>query len=256
MENIFDSHAHYNDERFDDDRDVLLPYLLSNGICGIINCGDDIESSKKSIELSKKYKNIFASVGVHPHSAKDDFDKLPLLYELAKYKKTVAIGEIGLDYHYDFSPRDIQKEVFEKQLFIAKELDLPVIIHSREATEDTLNILKKHNPKGVVHCFSGSVETAKEILKLGMFIGIGGSLTFKNAVKPVEACKYIPLNKILLETDCPYMTPVPFRGKRNDSSYIQYVVKKISEIKNISEEEICNTAKQNTLNLFSKISEV
>ena len=256
MENIFDSHAHYNDERFDDDRDELLSSLLSNGICGIINCGDDIESSKKSIELSKKYKNIFASVGVHPHSAKDDFDKLPLLYEIAKYEKTVAIGEIGLDYHYDFSPRDIQKEVFEKQLIIAKELDLPVIIHSREATEDTLNILKKHKVKGVVHCFSGSVETAKEILKLGMFIGIGGSLTFKNAVKPVEACKFIPLDKILLETDCPYMTPVPFRGKRNDSSFIEYVVKKISEIKNISEDEICNVTKQNTLNLFSKISEV
>lgn len=256
MENIFDSHAHYNDERFDDDREELLSSLLSNGICGIINCGDDIESSKKSIELSKKYKNIFASVGVHPHSAKDDFDKLPLLYELAKYEKTVAIGEIGLDYHYDFSPRDIQKEVFEKQLIIAKELDLPVIIHSREATEDTINILKKHKVKGVVHCFSGSVETAKEILKLGMFIGIGGSLTFKNAVKPVEACKFIPLDKILLETDCPYMTPVPFRGKRNDSSFIEYVVKKISEIKNISEDEICNVTKQNTLNLFSKISEV
>lgn len=256
MNNIFDSHAHYDDEKFCQDRDETLEKVFSSGVCGIINCGSDIDSSIQSINLSKKYDKIYSAVGVHPHSAEDDSDKLNCLEDLIKEKKVVAIGEIGLDYHYDFSDREIQKSVFEKQLIFANEHNFPVIIHSREATEDTLCLLKKHKPKGVVHCFTGSVETAKELVSLGLYIGFGGAVTFKNALKPVQSCEYVPLDRILLETDCPYMTPVPFRGKRNDSSFIEYTAKKISEIKNIDVQELINTATNNTLKLFSIITEV
>lgn len=256
MNNIFDSHAHYDDEKFDLDRDETLKRVFSSGVCGVINCGSDIDSSKKSIELSKKYDKIYSAVGVHPHCAEDDSDKLDCLKDMIKEDKVVAVGEIGLDYHYDFSDREIQKIVFEKQLIFANEHNLPVIIHSREATQDTLDLLKKHKPKGVVHCFTGSVETAKEILSLGLYIGFGGAVTFKNAVKPLQSCEFVPLEKILLETDCPYMSPVPFRGKRNDSSLIEHTAKKISEIKNVDVQKVIDTATNNTLKLFSIITEV
>ncbi|HOL78481.1 MAG TPA: TatD family hydrolase, partial [Clostridiales bacterium] len=176
---IFDSHAHYDDAKFDEDRDELISSLPSKGIIGVINCGADLKSSAQSVKLSEKYDYIYAAVGVHPHEAKDfGDDTLNELRRLAANKKVVAIGEIGLDYYYDFSPREKQIEVFEKQLILAAELNLPVIIHNRDAHEDTLNILKKHRPKGVLHCFSGSAETAREIVKLGMFIGLGGAVTF------------------------------------------------------------------------------
>lgn len=251
MNNIFDSHAHYDDEKFDDDRYETLERVFLSGVCSIVNCGCDIESSEKSIFLSERYDNVYAAVGIHPHSAHDEQNKIGEIKAMLSRRKVVAVGEIGLDYHYDLSDRNIQKDVFEKQIIVAKEYNLPVIVHSRESTQDVMTILKKHRPKGVVHCFTGSVETAKEILSLGMYIGIGGAITFKNAVKAIEAAKVIPLEKILLETDCPYMTPVPHRGKRNDSSYIEYTAKKIAEIKNINAQEVADITKQNALNLFS-----
>lgn len=249
-DNIFDTHAHYDDEKFDVDRDETIKKVFSSGVRGIINCGCDVDSSKKSLELCDKYEKFFCAIGIHPHSAQDESDRLDEIFSMTKCSKVVAVGEIGLDYHYDFSDRNIQKEIFERELVFAGKNSLPVIVHSREATQDTLELLKKHKPTGVVHCFTGSVETAKEILSLGMYLGIGGAITFKNAVKPVEAVKHIPLERILLETDCPYMTPVPFRGKRNDSSLIEYTAQKIAEIKNTDVETIANVTYKNAKILF------
>ena len=249
--NIFDSHAHYTDKAFNDDRENMLGSLKESGICGVINCGADLESSKESQTLSREYDYMFFACGVHP----EEVDGLPenyieFLRKMAQDKKCVAIGEIGLDYYWRQDNKGLQKKVFEEQLLLAKELDLPVIIHDREAHEDTLNILKKHKPKGVLHCFSGSVEIAKEVLKLGMYIGLGGAVTFKNAKKPVEVAEMLPLDRLLLETDCPYMAPVPMRGKRNNSAYIQYVAEKIGEIKGLDPQEITDKATENTKKLF------
>ena len=253
--NIFDSHAHYDDDRFSEDLTELLEGLPSKGISFVVNCGTDINSCRKLAEISEKYDYIYFAAGIHPHEAEDAKEGfIEELRAFAKNPKCVAIGEIGLDYHYDLSPRDIQKDVFEKQLILAKELDLPVIIHDREAHEDTLNLLKKHTPKGIVHCFSGSAEMAKEIVKLGMNIGLGGAVTFKNAKKPVEVAKYVPLESLVLETDCPYMTPVPFRGKRNDSSLIAVTADFIAELKGISTQELLDKTHNNAKNIF-KIKE-
>ncbi len=251
MINIFDSHAHYTDKAFNDDRNDMLGSLKESGICGVINCGADLESSRESLALSEKYDYIYFACGVHP----EEVDNLPdnyidILRQMAQDKKCVAIGEIGLDYYWRQDNKELQKKVFEEQLLLAKELQLPVIIHDREAHEDTLNILKKHKPKGVLHCFSGSVEIAKEVLKLGMYIGLGGAVTFKNAKKPVEVAEMLPLDRLLLETDCPYMAPVPMRGKRNNSAYIQYVAEKIGEIKGIDPQIITNNATENVKKLF------
>lgn len=251
MKNIFDSHAHYTDKAFNDDRKILLDSLKESGICGVINCGADLESSQKSLELSEKYEYMYFSCGIHP----EEVNNLPnnyieLIKNMTKHKKCVAIGEIGLDYYWRQDNKEKQKEVFKEQILLAKELNLPVIIHSRDAHNDTLEILKETNPKGVLHCFSGSVETAKEVLKLGLYIGFGGALTFKNARKAVEVMEMLPLERLLLETDCPYMAPVPMRGKRNDSTLIPYVAEKISEIKNIPAQEIIDIATENTKSLF------
>ena len=256
IDNIFDSHAHYDDEKFDGDRNEIIEKVFSSGVCGVINCGCDVESSRKSLELCKSFEKFFCAVGIHPHSAEDEQDMLGEVFSMVNNEKVVAVGEIGLDYHYDFSDRKTQKEVFEKQLVFANENDFPVIVHSREATQDTMELLKKHKPKGVVHCFTGSVETAKEILSLGMYLGIGGAITFKNAVRPVESVGFIPLDRILLETDCPYMTPVPFRGKRNDSSLIEYTARKIAEIKNVDVKTVADVTKQNVIDLFKITDEV
>ena len=251
--NIFDTHAHYDDSRFDEDRDELISSLPEKGVSQIINCACDYKSCLTTLELSEKYDFVYSALGVHAHEAEEltdeDWEKI---LQLFKNKKAVAAGEIGLDYHYDFSPRDIQKEVFEKQLKLAQELDLPVIIHDREAHEDTMTLLKKYRPKGVVHCFSGSAEMAKEIIKLGMFIGIGGAVTFKNAKKPVEVVSEIPLDRLLLETDAPYMTPVPFRGQRCDSSHIAYTAEKIAEIKGMDAQQIIDICNENAQELFIK----
>ena len=251
MNNIFDSHAHYTDKAFNDDRENMLGSLKESGICGVINCGADLLSSEKSVALSEKYDYIYCACGVHP----EEVDGLPenyidILRNMAQNEKCVAIGEIGLDYYWRQDNKELQKKVFEEQILLAKELGLPIIVHDREAHEDTLAILKKHKPKGVLHCFSGSVETAKEILKLGMYIGLGGAVTFKNAKKPVEVAEMLPLDRLLLETDCPYMAPVPMRGKRNYSAYIEYVAEKIGEIKNLDPQTVTDQATENTKVLF------
>ena len=249
--NIFDSHAHYTDKAFNDDRENMLGSLRESGICGVINCGADIESSVFSVELANKYDYIYAACGIHPEEA----DKIPenyieILKNLAKNEKCVAIGEIGLDYYWRQDNKEKQKELFEKQILLSKELDLPIIVHDREAHGDTLEILKKHKPKGVLHCFSGSPETAEEILKLGMYVGLGGALTFKNARKAVEVAQMLPLDRLLLETDCPYMAPVPFRGKRNYSGYIPYIAEKIAEIKGIDPQTVLDITSENAKKLF------
>ncbi len=250
--NIFDSHAHYDDERFNSDRNELLEKLFENGVTGIVNCGSDLKSSITSLNLATKFPNIYAAVGVHPHEAESvGKNDLLLIADMLNDKKSVAVGEIGLDYHYDFSPRDIQKEVFEKQLQLAKETDMPVIIHDREAHEDTMELLKKYRPKGVVHCFSGSAEMAKEVVKLGMYIGLGGAVTFKNAKKPVSVAAVVPEDKLLIETDCPYMAPVPHRGERNDSSLIPYVAEVIASIRGITAQQVLDITSKNAKELFN-----
>lgn len=251
--NIFDSHAHYDDEKFDGDRDALLASLFENGIAAIVNCGSDLASSRRSQSLSQKYPSIYFAAGVHPHEAdatgENDFDEIK---KLLNDKKCVAIGEIGLDYHYDFSPRDVQKKVFEYQLKLAKEYDMPVIIHDREAHEDTWELLKKYQPKGVVHCFSGSAEMAKDILSIGMYIGLGGAVTFKNAKKPVSVAAMVPENRLLIETDCPYMAPVPHRGERNDSSLIPCTAEVLAGIRGVSAQKILDMTAENAERLFLK----
>lgn len=249
--NIFDTHAHYDDEQFDSDRSELLASLESKGISGVISCGVNAESSKANLRLAEKYPFIYAAVGYHGLNTEDlTDDYLLILKDLIKNEKVVAIGEIGLDYHYEKETRDIQLKIFREQIELANEYDLPVIVHDREAHEDTLNILKELKPKGVVHCFSGSTEMAKEIVKIGMYIGLGGAVTFKNAVKPVEVAKYVPADRLLVETDCPYMTPVPFRGKRNDSSLIPYTAEKIAEVRGVTAQEILDLTAENARELF------
>lgn len=252
MNNIFDSHAHYNDPAFDADRDEVLNSLGENGVSNVINCATDYNSSLISLSYAEKYPFIYASCGLHPEDIKDDYeDELEKIYPLLIQKKCVAVGEIGLDYHYDEIPRKVQIDVFTRQLIKANEMNLPVIVHDREAHADTLELLKKYKPKGVLHCFSGSVETAREVLNLGMYLGFGGVVTFKNAVKSVETAKYVPLDRILLETDCPYMAPVPYRGKRNDSSLIKFAAEKIGEIRGIDAQTVIDEANKNTKRLFN-----
>jgi len=252
MTGIFDSHAHYNDSQFDPDRDSLISSLESNGVCGVINCATDYNSSVISVEYAHKYPNFYAACGIHPEDIRSDWaDQLERIVPLLSDSKCTAVGEIGLDYHYDSVPKDIQHEVFCAQLKIAQEHSLPVIIHDREAHADTLDIIKKYKPRGVLHCFSGSPETAREVLKLGMYLGFGGVVTFKNAVKCVETVRMMPLDRLLLETDCPYMAPVPFRGKRNDSSLISHTAQKIAEIRGMDAQDIINIATANTKKLFN-----
>ena len=248
---IYDSHAHYDSEAFDEDRDELLPCINEKGVTGIVNCGSDIESSRSSLALAEKYLFIRAACGVHPHEAeKAGSGYLEEVYALCSEEKCVAVGEIGLDYHYDFSPRETQIKVFEEQVILANELSLPVIVHDREAHEDTFRILAKYRPQGVVHCFSGSAELAKETLKLGMYIGLGGAATFKNARKPLEVAAIVPDDRLLIETDCPYMTPVPFRGRRNDSSYIPYIAEILAQARGTTAEKILEITRANANALF------
>ena len=231
--NIFDTHAHYEDEQFDCDRDELLSSFPENGISGVVTCGTDIITSEKSIALAEKYPFIYAAVGFHAlNLASLTADWCGDIKKLAAPKKVVAI------------------EVFEKQLVLANELSLPVIVHDREAHEDTLNLLKKHRPRGVMHCFSGSVETAKEIIKLGMYIGLGGAVTFKNAVKPAEVASFVPKDRLLLETDAPYMSPVPYRGKRCTSLLIPYTAEKIAAVRGEAVEELLFETDKNARTLF------
>lgn len=251
LTHIFDSHAHYDDERFSEDVYELLDSLPEKGVSGVISCGVNAESTRFAQALAQKYDYIYAAAGFHPLNLEDVPENAEsVLRELLKDPKTVAVGEIGLDYHYEKESRKEQLALFEMQLRLAKELDLPVIVHDREAHEDTLRLLKEIQPTGVVHCFSGSVEMAKEILKLGMYIGLGGAVTFKNAVKPVEVAAMVPTERLLLETDAPYMTPVPFRGKRCDSSLIAYTAARIAEIRGVDTQALCVQTEVNTRRLF------
>ncbi len=254
---IFDSHAHYDDDAFAQDRHTLLPALHRNGVCTIINVGADLESSKASIALAKQYSFVYAAVGIHPCEVKNaPTDYIEQLLQLVKQPKVVAIGEIGLDYHYqDNAPKQVQVECLKAQLQLANEQNLPVIVHDREAHGDTMDLLRTYQPKGVVHCFSGSVEMANELIKLGMHIGLGGAVTFKNAKTPVAVATQLPLSAMLLETDAPYMAPVPFRGNRCDSSMILYTAKKIAAARNeqghaITAAQLLEITRTNAANLF------
>lgn len=250
---IFDSHAHYDDDSFDEDREQVINEIKENGVIGVLNCGASLEGARKSFELAHEYDFFYAAVGIHPEYADKVDDKvINELKEMASDDKVRAIGEIGLDYYYDENPeREIQKSAFRSQMQLAQELNLPVVIHDRDAHEDTLNIMKEFpEVTGVVHCFSGSVEFARECLKQGYYLGFTGVLTFKNAKKIIEVAKEVPMNKFLLETDCPYMAPTPFRGKRNKSDYIKYIIEQMAKVKSVSEDEIANQNIENIKDLL------
>ncbi|HBU13139.1 MAG TPA: hydrolase TatD [Clostridiales bacterium] len=248
----FDTHAHLLDEKFDGDRDELILSLPGKGVGFFTECASDMETAAHAVTLAQKYPMAYAAVGVHPHSAAEweerDYQKLA---ELARQEKVVAIGEIGLDYHYDFSPRDVQKAVFARQMELAGEAGLPVVVHSREATQDVLAILRAYPAvTGVLHSFSGSVETMREVLEMGYYISLSGVVTFKNAKKAAEAAAAVPPDKLLIETDSPYMTPAPHRGKRNDPSYVQYTAQKIAEIRGMELEELRKVTTENAKAFF------
>ena len=249
---IFDSHSHYDNPQFDEDRDEILSSLRSKGVGLILLAGCTLERSYAISELTKKYDFAFGSAGVHPIDCIDEeipyLDKLEALFK--ENKKLVAVGEIGLDYHYDNSPPELQKRFLIEQLELAKSLNKPVILHFREATADMLDILKEYKPKGVVHCFSGSVETAKQVLDLGLYIGFTGVVTFKNAAKAKKSAQYVPLDRLLIETDCPYMAPVPFRGQRCDSSMLTSVAEVLAEIKGVSKDDILTHTYNNAVKVY------
>lgn len=253
---IFDAHAHYNDDRFTaEERDEIIEYVFKNGVKYILNAGTNIQTSKESIELAEKYNGIYAGVGFYPHDCiniTDEKQALLTIDKLLEHPKVVSVAEIGLDYHYDDTPRDIQKKWFELQLDLAEGKNLPVCIHDREAHGDIVEILKRHpNVRGMLHSFSGSRETAEELLKLGWYISISGVVTFKNAAKIIEVVEELPLERMLIETDTPYLSPVPHRGKPNNSSYLAYTSAKIAEIKRMTPEQICRISCDNACNLFN-----
>ena len=250
---IFDTHAHYDDDAFDEDRDTLLGEIFSSGICCITDVGASVKSSKSAVALSKKWPQIYAAVGVHPDSTADMTEEdIETLRSLAQEKKVVAIGEIGLDYYWDKEGHDLQKHWFIRQLDLAREMNKPVMIHSREAAADTMEIMKEHGKgiKGVIHCYSYSLEMAREYVKMGYYIGVGGVVTFKNSKRLKEIVEEIPLESIVLETDCPYLAPTPFRGKRNSSLYLPYVVEAIAELKGISTEQVIEQTEKNARDLY------
>ncbi|MCL2578506.1 MAG: TatD family hydrolase [Oscillospiraceae bacterium] len=250
-QNIFDTHAHYDHPRFDKDRQDLLTTLPSRGIKHILNAAADIPSAKAGIKMAETYEYIYASAGIHPHEAKDAYENyIEELAKLLTHPKVKAVGEIGLDYHYDFSPRETQLSVFEAQLKLAKEQNKPVIIHDREAHQDTMNLLKKYKPSGVVHCYSGSAEMAGEIIKLGMYIGFTGVVTFSGARKALEAIRAIPADRLVIETDCPYMAPEPKRGRRCDSSLLPYTAAAIAKEKGMDIQALINQTTENAHRLF------
>lgn len=244
----FDTHTHLDDERFQEDRDAVIENLQKEGLSFVVNIGADIASSKASIELAEKYDFIYAAVGVHPSDVGGLKDSdIDIIRDLSMHEKVVAIGEIGLDYYYDDGPpRDVQKIWFEKQLRLAQERNIPYIVHDRDAHQDTLDIIRKVGYfNGVMHCFSGSVEMAKIVLDLGLYISIAGQVTFKNAPKVKEVAKMVPLSRLLIETDSPYLTPEPFRGQRNSSAYVRYTCEKIAELKEMPAEELARITLEN-----------
>ena len=252
---IFDTHAHYDDDAFDEDRDTLLSGMKEAGVEYIVNVGASMASSERSVALAKKYPFVYAAVGVHPDEVGElDEEKFSQLREWSKLEKVKAIGEIGLDYYWDKEKHDLQKHWFMRQMELANEVKLPMIVHSREAAKDTLDMVIAAKPlelSGIIHCYSYSVEQAREYLNMGYYLGIGGVLTFKNAKKLKEVAEYAPLSQIVLETDCPYLAPTPYRGKRNDSSMIAYVAEELAAIKQVPVEEVLRITNENGRKLYN-----
>ena len=250
MENIFDAHAHYDDDWFDEDRQELLESLPQKGVSGVVNASVDLKTAEIARGFAQKYEYMYFTVGFHPENLEDmPKNYLDKIAKMLDHEKAVALGEIGLDYHWEIE-KELQHRVFEEQLKLAKDLDVPVVIHDREAHGDVMEYLRKYKPRGLMHCFSGSVEMLKEVLKLGMSISLGGTVTFKNARVPLEVADAVPLDRLLLETDAPYLSPVPFRGKRNDSSNIIYTAQKIAEIKGIGVQELLDITAENARKLY------
>ena len=251
---IFETHAHYDDEKFDEDRDALLSSMKENGIGRIINVSANLESLENTRKLMEQYPFIYGAFGLHPDEVGDlNEDVMERMRGLCRLEKAVAVGEIGLDYYWDKENHEKQQYWFRRQIALAREEKLPMIIHSREAAADTLRVMKEETSEeigGVIHCFSYSAEMAEEYLKMGFYLGIGGVVTFKNAKKIKEVVQMAPMERILLETDSPYLAPVPYRGKRNSSLYLPYVVREIAEIKGISEEEVIEMTEKNAVRLF------
>lgn len=249
---IFDSHAHYNDEKFKDKQDEIIRYVHDNGVQYICNIGASLKESVDSIEIAKKYKFIFSSVGIHPFYAEEIEEEWEEKFkELLKNEKVVAIGEAGLDYSQKDFSKEKQFEIFEKQLDIAEKLDMPFIVHSRDAEQDTLDIIKNFSKvKGVIHCFSGDEKLAEKYIEMGWYIGFTGVVTFKNAKKTTRVAQFVPIDRIVVETDCPYMAPEPLRGQVCDSSMLPHIIKKIADIREASYSEILENTTQNALNLY------
>ena len=251
---LLDSHAHYNDEKFDDDRDTIIKEAYNSGITTIINAGYSLESSKKAIEIANQYEFMYATVGVSPNDIEDlKGNYIEDIEELAKSHKVVAIGEIGLDYYWNKENKEKQKEIFMKQIKLANKLDLPIVIHTREAVMDTIDILKKIECKkrGVFHCCPLNRELVKEALKLGFYISFAGPVTFKNSKNAEEIVNLVPIEKILIETDSPYLSPEPVRGRRNDSRNVKYIAQKIADIKGLTIEEVAKQMHKNIEKIFN-----
>lgn len=251
---IIDTHAHYDDEQFNEDREALLKQLQENGIEKVVNIGASIETSKNTIDLMDQYSFIYGAVGVHPNEVMElNEDTFEQLKEMAKHPKVVAIGEIGLDYYYDEPEKKIQKLWFDRQMQFAKQIKLPIVVHSRDAAKDTLDLMVSASEKdigGVIHCFSYGIEMARSFLDMGFYIGIGGVVTFKNAKKLKEVVEYTPLDRMVLETDCPYLSPEPNRGKRNSSLNLPFVVEEIARIKKIDPEEVLTETNKNAKKMY------
>ncbi|TPG84344.1 TatD family deoxyribonuclease [Brevibacillus laterosporus] len=252
---LFDTHAHLNAEQFDEDRDEVIARARENGVSTIVNVGFNRETIPTTLELAEKYDFIYAVVGWHPQDAINMKEQdLEWLEELTKHPKVVGLGEMGLDYYWDTSPRDVQAEVFRKQIRLARKLQMPIVIHDRDAHQDIIDILREEKAGevgGIMHCFSGSYELAKMALDMNFYISFGGPLTFKNAKKPKEVAAQIPMDRILIETDCPYLTPHPFRGKRNESTYVKYVAEEMAQIHGLSFEELAKITADNARRLFN-----
>ena len=249
---IFDSHAHYDDEAFDNDRADVINKIKDAGVCKVMNCGSSLETSESTVQLTKKYDFIYGAVGIHPEYADSEIYNISKISDLLNNEKIMAVGEIGLDYHYEGYDRDSQIKLFKEQMDIAKNMHYPVVIHDRDAHSDTFNVIKEFKGvTGVLHCFSASVELEREAVKLGYYIGFTGVVTFKNARRAVDVAKDVPDDRLLVETDCPYMTPVPYRGERNDSSYLVHTIKKLAEIKNMEYEKVCSISYENASRLFN-----
>lgn len=250
VQNIFDAHAHYDDKWFDEDRDELLSSMKESGVSYILCAAVDIPSAETLLSYAKRYDHFYACVGVHPENLEGlQEDYLDQISALLQDEKAVAIGEIGLDYHWEIE-REAQHRVFEDQLKLSKELGVPVVIHDREAHGDVMDYLRRYRPKGLLHCYSGSVEMLKEVMKLGLYISLGGTVTFKNARVPVEVAAAVPIDRLLLETDAPYLSPVPFRGKRNDSRNIAYTADRIAKIRGMDPQELIDITTENAKRLF------